>query len=150
MVSSEGRLIIMKKVLTPIHVRYQETDQMGVVYHANYLVWFEIGRTAFIEELGLSYFNMEQAGVVSPVVKANMDFKQPIRYGQPAYIETWIVAYDGLRTTYGYEIRDEEGNIAVTGTTDHVIVKKENFRPISVRRKFPDWHEAYLSALGDN
>lgn len=139
----------MKKVKTPIQVRYQETDQMGVVYHANYLVWFEIGRTAFIEELSLSYYEMEQAGVVSPVVHVEMDFKQPIRYGQPAYINTWLVSYDGLRTTYGYEITDEEGTIAVTGSTEHVVVKKENFRPVSVRRKFPEWHEAYQTALGE-
>lgn len=138
----------MKKVTTPIQVRYQETDQMGVVYHANYLVWFEIGRTAFIEDLGLSYYKMEQAGVVSPVINAQIDFKQPIRYGQAASVHTWVVTYDGLRTTYGYEITDEEDNIAVSGTTEHVVVKKENFRPISVRRKFPEWHQAYQDALG--
>jgi len=139
----------LKKVTTPIQVRYQETDQMGVVYHANYLVWFEIARTAFIEELGLSYYKMEQAGVVSPVVHAEVNFKRPMKYGEPAFVQTWIDTYDGLRTTYGYEITDKDGNIAVTGTTDHVVVKKESFRPVSVRRKFPDWHQAYLQAAGE-
>ncbi len=71
----------MKKTLTPIDVRYQETDQMGVVYHANYLVWFEIGRTKFIEELGLSYAAMEEKQVVSPVVDAQLSFKKPIPSG---------------------------------------------------------------------
>ncbi|WP_186577359.1 acyl-CoA thioesterase [Aquibacillus kalidii] len=139
----------MKKVKTSIKVRYQETDQMGVVYHANYLVWFEIGRTAFIESLGFNYHDMEKDGVVSPVVDAHMYFKQPIRYGQDAYVETWIEEYDGLRTTYGYQIMDEEGNVAVAGSTKHVIVKKDNFRPVSLRKKFPDWHEAYTNAVGD-
>ncbi|WP_117169561.1 acyl-CoA thioesterase [Paraliobacillus sediminis] len=137
------------KVRTPIQVRYQETDQMGVVYHANYLVWFEIGRTAFIEELGFRYFDMEEKGIVSPVVDAHMYFKQPIRYGQPANVETWLEAYDGLRTTYGYNVVDEEGNIAVTGSTKHVIVKKDNFRPVSLRKTFPEWHLAYQKAMGD-
>ncbi|WP_138414651.1 acyl-CoA thioesterase [Aquibacillus sediminis] len=135
------------KVRTPIKVRYQETDQMGVVYHANYLVWFEIGRTAFIEELGFKYQDMEQDGIVSPVVDAHMYFKQPIRYGEDAYVETWIEEYDGLRTTYGYQIIGENEKVAVTGTSKHVVVKKDSFRPVSLRRSFPDWHEAYTNAM---
>lgn len=139
----------MKKVKTEIKVRYQETDQMGVVYHANYLVWFEVGRTDFIDELGLSYAKMEEAGVVSPVTHVEIDYKQPIHYGKNAYVETWLDHYDGLRTRYAYQVTNHKGEVAVTGTTDHVVVKKENFRPISIRRKFPDWHERYLNALGD-
>lgn len=139
----------MKKVTTEIKVRYQETDQMGVVYHANYLVWFEIARSDFVEELGLSYLEMEKEGIVSPVIHVEVDYKQPIYYGKPVFIETWLDHYDGLRTRYGYRVTNEQGEVAVTGMTDHVIVKKENFRPLSVRRKFPDWHERYLNALGD-
>ncbi|MDL4839552.1 acyl-CoA thioesterase [Aquibacillus rhizosphaerae] len=139
----------MKKIKTKIKVRYQETDQMGVVYHANYLVWFEIGRTEFIESLGFQYHDMEKDGIVSPVVDAHVYFKQPIRYGQDAFVETWIEEYDGLRTTYGYQITDEAGNIAVRGTTKHVIVKKDSFRPVSLRKKFPEWHKAYTQALGE-
>ncbi|WP_113866478.1 acyl-CoA thioesterase [Paraliobacillus ryukyuensis] len=137
----------MMKIKTPIQVRYQETDQMGVVYHANYLVWFEIGRTAFIEANGLNYHEMEEQGVVSPVIDVHVYFKQPIRYGQDAFVHTWLENYDGLRTTYGYQVTDAEGNIAVSGTSQHVIVKKDNFRPISLRKKFPEWHEVYSNAL---
>lgn len=133
----------MYTVKTPIEVRYQETDQMGVVYHANYLVWFEIGRTKFIENLGLSYAKMEEENVVSPVIDANLSFKQPIRYGEKAFVETWLEHYDGLRTVYGYHILNAENEIAVSGTTKHVIVNKETFRPLSLRRTFPEWHEKY-------
>src|SRR5690606_19093166 len=114
---------------------------MGVVYHANYLVWFEIGRTKFIENLGLSYAKMEEENVVSPVIDANLSFKQPIRYGEKAFVETWLEHYDGLRTVYGYHILNAENEIAVSGTTKHVIVNKETFRPLSLRRTFPEWHE---------
>ncbi|MBO8155113.1 MAG: acyl-CoA thioesterase [Bacillaceae bacterium] len=136
----------MVENMTDIKVRYQETDQMGVVYHANYLVWFEIGRTALIEQLGFNYHEMEESGVVSPVIDASIQFKKPVRYGQTAKVRTWIDEYDGLRVTYGYEIFDGDGNSAVTGWTKHVCVKKENFKPISIRRTFPDWHEAYMNA----
>lgn len=135
------------KTKTPIKVRYSETDQMGVVYHANYLVWFEIGRTAFVEALGFQYHEMENHGVVSPIIHADVHFKQPIRYGQQAFVETWIEKYNGVRTTYGYRIIDEEDNVAVTGTTEHVIVQKDSFRPLSLKKQFPDWHEAYSNAL---
>ncbi|MCA0983182.1 acyl-CoA thioesterase [Halobacillus yeomjeoni] len=137
----------MKVVEIPIQVRYQETDMMGVVYHANYLVWFEIGRTSFIESLGFKYAEIENQGVVSPVIDANVSFKNPVRYGDPVHVKTWVESYDGLRVTYGYEVVHENGQTAVSGETKHVIVKKDNFRPVSIRRSFPEWHEAYVSAM---
>ncbi|GGC88787.1 putative acyl-CoA thioesterase YneP [Thalassobacillus devorans] len=137
----------MTKTETPIRVRYQETDQMGVVYHANYLVWFELGRTDFIEALGFKYHEIENKGVVSPVVDANIQFKKPVRYGEDAYVETWLEDYDGLRITYGYRIFNTSQDLAVSGTTKHVIVKEGSFRPVSIRRSFPEWHEAYTKAL---
>lgn len=140
---------MMKKVTTTVNVRYQETDQMGVVYHANYLVWFEIGRTDFIDSLGLSYLKMEEEGVVSPVIHVEVNYKKPIRYGEKPTVETWIEHYDGLRTIYGYQVINDGGDVAVTGKTEHVIVNAETGRPLSLRRSFPDWHEKYVTALGD-
>lgn len=133
----------MSIVKTEIDVRYQETDQMGVVYHANYLVWFEIGRTKFIEYLGFSYMDMEKSNIVSPVMDAQISFKKPIRYGEKVTIETWLDHYDGIRTVYAYKVLNENQDVAVTGTTKHVIVKKESFRPLSLKRAFPEWHMAY-------
>lgn len=132
---------------TPIEVRYQETDQMGVVYHANYLVWFEIGRTKYVEALGLDYNGMEQHHVVSPVIDAQVSFKRPVRYGEKPVVKTWLDTYDGLRTVYGYEILNNDRQVAVSGTTTHTIVDKETFRPLSIRRKFPEWHNAYQNQL---
>lgn len=120
---------------------------MGVVYHANYLVWFEIGRTKFIEHLGLSYPDMEKNNVVSPVVDAQISYSKPTRYGEKVFVETWLEEYDGLRTVYGYAVLDENGEIKVTGKTKHVIVKKDTFRPISLRRAFPEWHQVYVDNL---
>lgn len=137
----------MKKVTTNIQVRYQETDQMGVVYHANYLVWFELGRTEFIATLGYQYHELEEQGVVSPVIDAAMSFKFPVKYGEKVTIETWLDSYDGLRVTYGYTIFNSHGKVAVTGTTKHVVVRKDTFKPVSIRKMFPEWHQSYLTAL---
>lgn len=137
----------MTVIKTPIEVRYQETDQMGVVYHANYLVWFEIGRKKFVESLGLSYNEMEKNNIVSPVVDVQLSYKLPIRYGEDVHVETWLEAYDGIRTVYGYNVMNEHGAVAVTGTSKHVIVHKDTFKPRSLRKSFPKWHVAYKQAL---
>lgn len=137
----------MKKIRTEIEVRYQETDQMGVVYHANYLIWFEIGRTKFIEYLGFNYTDMEANNVVSPVTNVNVTYKHPVKYGDSVYVDTWLESYNGIRTVYGYNIVQEDNKVVVTGTTEHVIVRKDSFRPLSLRKAFPDWHEAYLSQI---
>lgn len=129
-----------------IEVRYAETDQMGVVYHANYLVWMELGRTKLIEDLGFKYVEMEQQGILSPVIDLNVAYKTPVRYGEKALIKTWIEEYDGIRVTYGYEIYNGDNKLALSGESRHACVKKESFRPVSIRKTFPEWHEAYEKA----
>lgn len=129
-----------------IEVRYAETDQMGVVYHANYLIWMELGRTQLIKELGFNYAEMEKDGIISPVIDIQASYKRPLRYGQTATIKTWVDEYDGFRSVYKYEIYNEEGELALIGSSRHVLVKRENFRPVSLKRTYPDWHEAYMSA----
>ncbi|TFE02922.1 acyl-CoA thioesterase [Jeotgalibacillus salarius] len=125
-----------------IEVRYAETDQMGVVYHANYLVWMEIGRTSLIEKMGFKYSDMENEGILAPVMDVNISYKSPVKYGDTVTIHTWMEHYDGLRTHYGYEILLENGKIAATALTKHVCVKRDNFRPVLIRKFFPEWHEA--------
>lgn len=132
---------------TKVEVRYQETDQMGVVYHANYLVWFEIGRTKFIEQLGFKYAEMEQNNIVSPVVDLQISYKRPAIYGDVLTIFTWLEKYSGIRTTYGYRIENKQNEILVTGTSDHVIVDKETFKPLQLRKVYPEWHQAYKAQL---
>lgn len=129
-----------------IEVRYAETDQMGVVYHTNYLVWMEIGRTALIQELGFNYAELEKEGFIAPVLDIQASYKKPVRYGEKAIVKTWVEDYDGIRTVYGYEILSEDGEVAVTGMTKHACVKKDSFRPVPFKRVSPEWHEAYEKA----
>lgn len=126
-----------------IKVRYAETDQMGVVYHANYLVWCEIGRTKLIEDMGFNYAKLEKEGILSPVVNLQFSYKYPAKYGETVEIKTWVEQYNSVKVTYGYEITNEEGKICVTGTSEHVCVTKDSFRPITIKRKLPNLHVAY-------
>lgn len=128
---------------TTVTVRYAETDQMGVVYHANYIIWMEVGRTALIRELGFDYAAMEREGIIAPVLNVNASYLQPVRYGETATIRTWIEQYDGFRVTYGYEILTERGEVASRGESEHICAKKENFKPVRMKSLLPNWHETY-------
>jgi len=127
-----------------IEIRYAETDQMGVVYHANYLVWMEIGRTVLIEELGFTYAGLESEGYLSPVTDLSIQYKAAMKYGQKAKVRTWVESHGKLRTTYGYEILHEDGTIAALAKSEHVVVKKETFRPVSLKKVNPVWDAAYI------
>lgn len=132
----------MKVFETSFPVRYAETDQMGVVYHANYLVWFELGRAALLDNLGVDYLQLEKEGLVSPVIRAELSFLSPARYGEEVTVKTWVEGYDGLRITYAYRIL-AAGRLLVEGKTVHVCVRLEDFRPISLRRSLPQWDALY-------
>lgn len=134
----------MTYVETEVEVRYQETDQMGIVYHGNYLVWFEIGRTKFVNNLGLKYLELEGMGYLSPVIDIQIKYRKAVTYGQTVKVRTYLKDYDGIRTTYAYEIYDEHNDLAVTGTSVHVLVRKDNFTPVLMRKVYPGWHQTFL------
>src|SRR5512139_2803050 len=93
---------------TVVRVRYAETDQMGVVYHANYLVWCEIGRTDFIRGLGTTYAELERQGLTLAVADAQLRYHRAARYDDLIRIETWIERVQSRTVTFGYEIVREE------------------------------------------
>ena len=110
-----------------IEIRYAETDQMGVVYHANYVVWMEIGRTQLLEDLGFNYAKLEEQGYVSPVMDLSVQYKKAMRYGQTATVRTWVESHSKLRTTYGYEILHEDGSVAATWNDIKYFSEKGKF-----------------------
>ncbi|BDH61717.1 hypothetical protein MTP04_18470 [Lysinibacillus sp. PLM2] len=126
-----------------IEIRYAETDQMGVVYHANYLVWMEIGRTQLVSDLGFNYAGLEEQGYISPVLDLSIQYKKAMRYGQIATVRTWVDSHSKLKTIYGYEILHEDGSIAATAKSVHTLVKKENFRPYPLSKIDSVWDEKY-------
>jgi len=108
-------------------VRYAETDQMGVVYHANYLVWFEVGRVEFIRQLGLDYKSMErEEGCGIAVVQVDVRYRVPARYDEELIVQTRLLAARGAVVRFGYRIlRAEDGVLLCEGETAHVVVGKD-------------------------
>jgi acyl-CoA thioester hydrolase len=126
-----------------IQLLYADTDMMGVIYHANYLKYFELGRTGFIEDLGYKYLDMENQGYYAPVYDIKITYKKPLRYGDRGFVKTWVEVNDGIKTVYAYHIVNGEDEICAEGTSTHIIVKKDSFRPTSFKRAFPEWYLKY-------
>lgn len=108
---------------TKIRVIYADTDQMGVVYHANYLKFFEIGRTELLRMLGISYKELEAYGVLLPVKEVFVDYKLPVKYDDVIVVNTWIDKLKHASLKLKYEIYNEDV-LHTTGYTLHPFVNK--------------------------
>jgi acyl-CoA thioester hydrolase len=112
---------------TSVRVRYAETDQMGVVYYANYYVWMEIGRVEFVRSRGVSYQQIEaQEGLFLAVVESQCRYLAPARYDQEILIDTWVTSSTSRMVDFAYELRVAgfDGVIA-KGATRHVWLNRE-------------------------
>jgi acyl-CoA thioester hydrolase len=113
---------------TRVRVRYAETDQMGVVYYANYLVWFEVGRTEWLRQSGATYRSLEDDGVSLPVIEAHCEYRQPARYDDELEIRTRAALISPARVRFDYEIARSDDVVAVVGHTVHAPIGR-NGRP---------------------
>ncbi|OUN00247.1 MAG: hypothetical protein BAA04_12570 [Firmicutes bacterium ZCTH02-B6] len=132
-----------------LRVRYDEADSMGVTYYANYLNWFTLGRTELLRDLGLSYAQLERAGLLLPVLEVQCRYLAPTAYDDPIRIETTLVHASRTRMGFRYQVYLETGpeRLAAEGTTEHAFIDRQ-FRPIDVKKHFPDvWQR--LSELVD-
>lgn len=146
--------------LHPLRVRYQETDQMKVVYHANYLNWFEIGRTEWVRSAGLQYRELEAMGLLLPVTHLEASFLQPAQYDDWVTVCTHLAEMSALRVSFqsrivsgdltasrGPSLQGDEppGTMLVKGGTRHVWVNAA-WKPIRLDREAPELY-AKLKAL---
>jgi acyl-CoA thioester hydrolase len=129
---------------TRVRVRYAETDQMGVVYHSNYLIWFEVGRVEFIRQMGLDYRQMEAEGCNIAVVDVHARYREPARYDDELVIETRLLAARGIVVKFGYRIlRVGDGALLCEGETMHVCVGRD-MKKMDLPPKYAERFAAYL------
>jgi acyl-CoA thioester hydrolase len=148
--------------LYPLRVRYQETDQMGVVYHANYLNWFEIGRTEWVRQAGISYKEMELRGLLLPVTEVEASFKQPALYDDWITVCTQVAEMTAVRVHFesrvisgnwleqlgeSYLGEEPPGTLLVQGRTRHVWVNRQ-WKPVRFDREAPDWYAKMITLGG--
>src|SRR5579863_2586499 len=110
---------------TLIRVRYAETDQMGVAYYANYLVWMEVARAELCRACGFQYLDMERGdGILMAVAEANCRYKYPARYDDEVTVKSWIEEANTRMVTIQYEMC-AAGRVLATGYTRHIFVSRE-------------------------
>ena len=113
----------MPSSVTRLRVRYAETDKMGVVYYANYFVWFEVARTDLLRALGWSYREMEHAGVSLPVIDARCEYKRPAKYDDEIEVRTTGRMLSPIRMQFDYEVvRQADSVVAAAGYTVHAAL----------------------------
>ena len=110
-------------------VRYGETDQMGVVYHGNYAQYFEIGRTEWLRKMGFSYKQMEEDGIMLPVISLVINYKKSACYDELITVKTTLVKKPTARIEFDYEILNEKDEIITTGNSVLVFMDIHRNRP---------------------
>jgi len=129
----------MKEHYIELRVRYKDTDQMGVMYYSNYLVWFEVARTEFFRKEGIVYRELEQKrNIYLPVAEAQCRYKAPLRYDDAAAVKTRVTGLGRSRLTFEYEVI-KDGRVTTTGYTIHAFVDAKG-KPVQIpqdiRRSF--------------
>lgn len=129
---------------TRVRVRYAETDQMGVVYHANYLVWFEVGRVEFIRQMGLDYRSMEkEENAMIAVVEATARYKAPARYDDELIVRTTLGGVRGSIVRFRYAVvRAADEQLLCEGETVHLVVGRD-----MKRRDMPERYAKQFQAM---
>jgi acyl-CoA thioester hydrolase len=131
---------------TRIRVRYAETDQMGVVYHANHFIWFEVGRVELMRQFGFSYKDMEREDdCFIAVVDAHCRYKAPVHYDDEVIVRTYLKHVREKVIRFGYELRNvESGELLAEGETTHLVAdSKMNPRPLPGK-----YMKAFRAAVG--
>jgi acyl-CoA thioester hydrolase len=119
----------MYKHKLKVRVRYSETDKMGVVYHGNFVPYFEIGRVELMRAIGVVYKDMENEGVLMPVVHLEIDFKHPALYDEEITIVTWVEELPSTKMTFHHKVLNELGKVVCTAKIILVFINNE-FKPV--------------------
>ncbi len=142
----------MFETQTPIEVRYAETDQMGVVYHANYLLYLEDGRLDFVNTVVMPYKEIEAAGYLCPVRSVEMTYYEPLHWGEKGFVTTGVTRLSPTKVTYHQRVFRE----GMDPETDHPLfvadvtacmVEKGTFKPVSMKRAFPELYANYTASM---
>ena len=124
---------------TTFHVRYAETDRMGVVHHAAYLVWFEEGRSAFIRERGGSYAEIEREGYYLAAGELTAKYLQPARYDQLVTVRTWIDGYKSRTIVFACEVLDTAGGSKLFVATIKLICLDSDGNIVRIPEEWSEW-----------
>lgn len=120
------------------HTKYHETDQQGIIHHSNYINWMEDARMNLMEQIGLSYKQMETMEINSPVVSLSIEYRSDVKFDDTVVIDTKLLSYDGYHMEVAYRMYDKEtGEDRAIAKSKHCFVNKSGMQ-ISLKRKYPE------------
>jgi acyl-CoA thioester hydrolase len=132
---------------TEIIVRYAETDQMGIVHHSNYPIWFEAARTEFIKSMGMSYSGIEERGFMLPLIELACRYKGAARYEDRLIVKTCVKQISYSKITFYYEVyKCSDNSLITTGETVHAWTNR-NLKPVNIKKHAPDIFELLSKAV---
>ena len=128
-------------------VRYAETDQMGIVHHSNYAVWFEAARTALFQQQGTSYADIEKAGAMMPLYELQCRYIAPAQYGDTVAVEVRVNQMTRTRMLFDYTVRRAaDGTVLATGSTAHAWTTRD-LRPANAAKLIPEIYQRLSSLI---
>lgn len=130
---------------TFIRVRYAETDQMSVVYYGNYAQYFEVGRVEALREVGVTYKQLEEEGIMLPVAKLEVNYKAPAKYDDLLTVLTKVKEMPTGKITFHHEIYNQDKQLLVTGLVVLVFVNTANRKPIRCPRQLQELFKPYFT-----
>ena len=132
-------------------VAYYETDQMGIVHHANYIRWFEEARDSYVRDYGIDYALVEAQGILMPVTAVTCKYKTPARYNEVVEIRVRLRHFNGVKLRYEYEITaPETGALVAAGTSEHCFIDAGSRFPVNLKHRMPEYSAALLRLLAED
>ena len=127
--------------------QYYETDQMGIIHHSNYIRWKEEARIAYMDQMGFPYRAVEEAGIMSPVLSVQCEYRSMTYFGDRIGIEVSLRSFKGVKYEIAYVMRDEKtGEVRAEGLSKHCYLKKDG-KPSNIKKDLPALYEKMMLAL---
>ena len=127
--------------------KYYETDQMGIIHHSNYIRWFEEARTDLMRQMGIGYEEMEEQGIISPVLSVTCEYKSMSHFGDTVLIIPILKFYNGIRMTIEYSVTDKDtGELRCVGETRHCFLTRDG-KPVSLKKSYLEMDRMFQKAL---
>ena len=121
-------------------VQYYETDKMGITHHSNYVRWMEEARIDFLSQNGWDFADLEEMGIVSPVLSVSCDYKAPTTFPEKIYIRVSVESFKGVKLFLNYEMKNESGAIVCIGRSTHAFLDRSG-RPVRMKQEFPELYK---------
>lgn len=135
------------RVKSQIVVRYAETDQMGIAHHSNYPIWYEVARTDLIKQMGMTYSEIEQQGLIMPLLELQSKYISAAYYEDHLIVEAELTKMSGVKLEVEYAVyREADQTLINVGKTVHALVDRD-LKPVNVKKAYPEIYQKLISAV---